>query len=200
MPDYFTLAELRALPDMASAAKYPDATVESAAAYIVDIIEREVDTSFIARTVTDEVHDGGCYSIALKKTHALAITSVTENGIAVASGELNLDGTILERYAVGTYYPRLWASGRRNVKVTYTAGYCVLANIPKDIKTAAMQATRARLMETSSTAGVNDRRTSLTNETGTVNFVIPGEDRPTGYPAVDEVIIGWKRKLAASRI
>jgi hypothetical protein len=152
----------------------------------------------VARTVTDEVHDGGRYSIPLRSTHVLAITSATQNGVAVSSGELNLDGTILERFATNATWPTLWTSGRRNIKVTYTSGYCVLADIPKDIKEAALQGTRARLLTMDSQAGIEDRRTSLSTDAGTVQFVIAGEGRPTGYPEVDEVIMGWKRKLAPS--
>jgi len=77
--------------------------------------------------------------------------------------------------------------------VTYQAGYS--ATVPDDIREAAMQATRARLMETATNTGVDDRRTSLSNDMGTISFVIAGEGRPTGYPVVDEVIMGWKRKL-----
>jgi len=198
--EYFTLAELRALPDMSSTTKYPDATCEAKAAEIVDIIEREVGTSFISRTVTDEVHDGGGYSIPLRKSRVLSVTSVTENGTAVSASELNLVRGILERFTTGAVYPTRWAHGRRNIKVTYESGYCTLGNIPDDIKNAAMQATRSRLLESHSTSSVDDRRTSLSNEMGTINFVIAGEDRPTGYPVVDEVIVGWKRRLAADRI
>jgi hypothetical protein len=77
--------------------------------------------------------------------------------------------------------------------VTYQAGYS--STPPSDIKEAALQATRARLLTMDSQAGIEDQRTSLSTDQGTVNYVIAGEDRPTGYPEVDEVIMGWKRKL-----
>jgi hypothetical protein len=60
-----------------------------------------------------------------------------------------------------------------------------------------MQGTRARLLTMDSQAGIEDRRTSLSTDAGTIGFVIAGEDRPTGYPEVDAVILGWKKRLGS---
>lgn len=193
MPDYFTLAELRALPDVSSATTYPDARVESVAAYITAIIEREVGTSFISRPVVDEIHDGGAAALYLRKRFPRAVTSVTEGGVAVTD-DLRLQGGVLRRFTAGSYSPVGWVGGTGNVLVTYQAGYS--AAPPADIKEAALQGTRARLLDTMSKAVVNDRRSSVTNEVGgTTSFVLAGVDRPTGYPEVDAVILGWKARL-----
>lgn len=191
-PDYFLLADFRQLPDVSNATKYPDALVLAAAAYITAIIEREVGTSFVARTVTAEIHDGGCDAVVLKSSFVRSVTSASVDGVAVTN-DLRAPSGVLRQFSAGTYTPVVFASGTGNVSVTYQSGYS--AAPPDDIKSAAMQATRARLMETSASASIDDRRTSLSNESGTVNFVIAGEGRPTGYPVVDEVIMGWKRKL-----
>lgn len=200
MPDYFTLAELRAMPDMADTIAYPDATCELAAGYVVGIIEREVGTSFIARTVTGEPHDGGGYQIVLDAPYALSVTSVTENGTTVPSGELSLYGGILERFATGAAYPTRWADGRRNIRVTYQSGYSTLANIPADIKAAAMQATRSRLLSTASDSATEDRQQSVSTDMGVITYVMAGQDRPTGYPEVDAVILGWRQRLAPAMV
>jgi hypothetical protein len=191
-PDYFTLAELRALPDLSDTSRYTDARCLAAAAYITAIIEREVRTSFIARTVTAEIHDGGTTAILLRHPHVRSVTSVTENGTAVTD-DVRAPSGVLRRFPTGSYIPLPWLPGVGNVSVTYSAGYS--ATPPADIKEAAIQATRARLLTMDSQAGIEDRRTSLSTDQGTVNYVIAGEDRPTGYPEVDEVIMGWKRKL-----
>jgi hypothetical protein len=191
-PEYFTLTEFRLLPDMSNATKYPDALVLDAAAYVTAILEREVGTSFIPRTITGEIHDGGTYEIVLRSPFVQSITSVTQNGVAITD-DLRSRSGVLRRFSTGSYIPGWWATGVGNISVTYSSGYS--ATPPADIKSAVMQGTRARLMDTSATAGINDRRTSMTNESGTVSFVIAGEGRPTGYPVVDEVIMGWKRKL-----
>lgn len=193
MPDYFTLAELRALPDVSDTVTYPDARVEAVAAYITAVIEREVGTSFISRSVVDEVHDGGLTGIQLRKRFARTVTSVTEDGVAVTDN-LRIQGGVLRRFTAGSYSPIRWVGGIGNVLVTYSAGYSTTP--PADIKEAALQGTRARLLDTMSKAVVNDRRSSITNEVGgTTSFVLAGEDRPTGYPEVDAVILGWKAKI-----
>lgn len=194
-PEYFLLSELRALPQMSDTATYTEARCLAAAAYITAIIEREVGASFVSRAVSGEIHDGGRYEIVLKKPHVLSVTSATEDGVAVTD-TLRVKSGIVRKFSSATSYtPGYWAAGMGNVAITYAAGYCVLADIPKDIKEAAIQGTRARLLATNSNAGIDDRRTSMNTEVGTVNYVIAGEDRPTGYPEVDAVILGWKARL-----
>ena len=191
MPEYFTLAELNALPNM-SEARYTTARKEAAAAYVVGIIEREVDTSFIARTVTGEEHDAGLGAIVLRKSFARSITSATEGGVAVTD-TLRVRGGVLRRYAsADSTTPLRWAGGF--VAVTYEAGYS--ATPPADVKEAALQATRWRLLATNSNSDMNARQTSSTNEMGgTVNYAVAGTNHPTGYPEVDAVIVGWRDRL-----
>lgn len=197
MPDYFTLEELGALPNMTEG-RYSAARKEAAAAWAVGIIEREVGTSFVARTVT-ETYDGGGHAIVLRKRYVLSVTSAEENGIPVTD-TLRVRNGILRRYAAaGSSTPARWADGVENIEVTYVAGYTVgdeADPVPADVKEAALQATRWRLLATNSNSDLNARQTSITNEMGgTVNFAVAGPDRPTGYPDVDAVIMGWKRRL-----
>lgn len=191
--EYFTAAELNALPNMTEA-RYSTARKEAAAAWAVGIIEREVETSFVARTVTDEVHDGGGDGIVLNTPWVLSVTSATENGVAVTD-TLKVRNGVVRRYGSATSTtPGRWADGVENIEVTYEAGYST--TVPPDVKEAALQATRWRLLATNSNSDLNARQTSITNEMGgTVNFAVAGPDRPTGYPDVDAVIIGWKRRL-----
>lgn len=191
--EYFTLAELNALPNMTEG-RYSTARKEAAAAWIVGIIERECETSFIARTVTDELHDGGGYGIVLKTPHVLSVTSATENGVAVTD-TLRVRSGVVRRFGSATSTtPGRWAAGVQNVAVTYQAGYS--STVPPDVKEAALQATRWRLLATNSNSELNARQTAITNEMGgTVTFAVAGPDRPTGYPEVDAVIVAWKRRL-----
>lgn len=191
--EYFTADELDALPNMTEG-RYSTARKEAAAAYVVSIIEREVGTSFIARTVTAERHDGGTYGIVLRQPYVLSVTSATENGTAVTDTLRVRDG-VVRRYGSATAStPSRWSDGVENVTVTYQAGYST--TVPADVKEAALQATRWRLMATNSNSDLNARQTSITNEMGgTVNYAVAGPERPTGYPDVDAVIIGWKRRL-----
>jgi hypothetical protein len=193
-PEYFTLAELRALPDVSDTVRYTEARCLAAAAYVTAIIERECNTSFISRAIAGEVHDGGCYEIFLTKPWTLSVTSATENGVTVTDTLRLKTGAVL-RFATGSYVPRPWLQGFGNIAITYAAGYS--AAPPADVKEAALQGTRARLLTMDSQAGVEDRRTSLSTDMGVISYVIAGEGRPTGYPEVDAVILGWKKRLGS---
>lgn len=184
MPDYFTLAELKALPDMGA---FPDERIEAAAAGVVAIIEREVGTSFVARTVINEAHDGGGV-VMLNNPYVLSVTSATVNGASLAG--LQASAGVLRASTGSTTF----SSGYGNVLVTYQAGYS--ATPPADIKEAALKATRWKLLESRASNDVSARQTSMTTDMGgTVNYAVAGPDRPTGYPDVDAVIIGWRNKL-----
>jgi hypothetical protein len=192
VPEYFTLAELRTLPDMSSES---DPRIEAAAAWAVGVIEREVGTSFVARTVTGEVHDGeGRDGIVLRKPYALSVTSATEDGVVVTDVLRVRDG-ILRRFSdATTFVAGAWGRGSGNVSVTYQAGYSTAP--PADIKEAALAATRWHLLEGRASNVHSPRQTSITNDMGgTVNFAVAGTDRPTGYPDVDAVIVGWRNRI-----
>ena len=191
MPDYFTEAELKALPDMATVST---ARIDAAAAWAVGVIERVVGTSFVARTITAEIHDGGYDEIVLLRPFAISATSATEDGIAVTD-QLRIRGGILRRFAgASSFTPTTWAYGCGNVSVTYQAGYS--ATVPPDVKEATLAATRWHLLEGKANNVTSPRQTSITNDMGgTVNFATAGVDRPTGYPEVDAVIIGWRNEL-----
>jgi len=171
MPEYFTLEEFRDLGGMDDEGKYSDATIERAAAYIVAVIERVVGTSFVPRTFT--------------RTVPLV------NGSPALSAPFVLEVTDQQDVTTGSSYP---FGGTSNVSVTYRAGYSETP--PADIKEAAMQGTRARVLDTASNARINDRTSQMTNEAGgTTTYVLAGMERPTGYPDVDAVILGWRRRL-----
>lgn len=189
-PDYFTLAELRAMPDMSAET---EGRILAAAAWAVGIIERECRTSFVARTVTDEEHDGGGDSILLDTPYVLSVTSAEENGVEHTTG-LRAKRGVLRRYASGASTPSRWSTGTGNVLVTYQAGYSTTP--PADIKEAALDATRWHLLETRASNVQAPRQTSISNEMGgTTTFALADEDHPTGYPDVDAVIVGWRARL-----
>ena len=182
--EYFTEAELKALPDMSSETT---SRIDAAGAWAVGVIEREVGTSFIARTITDEVHDGGTDAIILRKPYVISVTSAT-NTLRVRAG------TLRKFSSATSFAPMVWAAGCGNVTVTYQAGYS--STPPADIKEAALAATRWHLLEGRASNVHSPRQTSITNEMGgTVNFGVAGTDRPTGYPDVDAVIVGWRNRL-----
>lgn len=186
MPEYFTLVEFRALPDV-PVEKYSDAAVEAEAAHVVAVIEREVGAAFIVRTITAELHDGGPRAILLAQPFARSASSITEDGVAVTG--CVVDGGVLRKGDASS-----WSPGVQNISATYTHGYS--STPPADLKTAALWATRARLLENQSNASISSRQTSMSTDMGTIQFVVAGEDRPFGIPAIDEVVVGYKRRLS----
>lgn len=193
MPEYFTLAELRALPGLSDTSVYPDARLEAAAAYVVEVIERVVGTCFIARSVT-ETHDGGRMGIPLRSNYIQSITSATESGAAVTDTLVNKDGAgVVYKIPAGAVYPIPWLPGFANVSITYVRGYSSV--VPADLKEAALYASRQRLITTSPNAGQTTRRTRLTTPEGTFDFAMPGRDAPFGMPEVDEVVVGYRDRL-----
>lgn len=193
MPDYFTLSELRALPDVDNDVRYPDARVEAEAAFVVARIEEFCGASFVSRTVTGELHNGGGYALVLDHPHALSVTSATEDGDAVTD-VLRLEDGMVRRYAdADSYTPIRWTRGSGNVAVTYERGYA--AAPPSDVKAAALHWTRLRLLATSSQAGNDARATSQTTDAGVMQFTVAGPDQPSGYPDVDATLVDWRDKL-----
>lgn len=195
MPEYFTLGELRALPQLADASRYPDARCEAAAAWAVGVIEREVgQVSFIHRTHT-ETHDGGRDVIVLDQPWAqnTGVLAATEDG-ATVTDQLRVSSGVLRRFSAGGFIPGTWSTGVGNVVVTFEAGYSSVP--PGDIKEAALQLARAHLLETDSDAFTDARTVELVNELGgTSRRGEVDEDHPTGIPAIDSVIVGYRRKL-----
>lgn len=198
MPDYFALADLRELPQMGDSSRYTAELVDRAASYITGIIEREVGTSFIGRPVVNGPLTPSPRGDALiaESPHILSVSAVRVDGAAVTSGTFSALGSLIYRRVGGVVqdWPESTAETFGGVRGDWVAGYS--STPPSDIREAAMQGTRARLLTTASSADYSDRRTSLSTDQGTINFVIAGPDRPTGYPEVDAVIMGWARKLS----
>lgn len=196
MPDYFTLAEVRALPDMGNTTRYTDDRVEAVAANVVALIERFVGCAFIPRAVTDEVHHGGTYALTLDRLFVRSVTAVSINGTPVTDRFVVEGGNVVWRYASpsGTepiYIDR--APGR--VLVSYVHGYGTGTTPPADIKEAALAATRARLIAANGNALIDDRRTNVSSEQGSIAYSFASGDRPTGYPEVDAVLVGYRDRL-----
>lgn len=104
----------------------------------------------VIRTITDELHDGGWWFITPLYTPVATVSSLSEydtSGTATslsaedydtkpASGYL-LDGRLIRRRASGG--DALFASGRRNVRLTYTAGrYASASAVGEQFKRAAL--------------------------------------------------------------
>lgn len=186
MPDYFTLEELRALPNVSDAARFSDARVEEAAAYLVGVIEREVGTSFVTRTRGPVVLDGGAAYLDLDPM-ARDLVLVLIDGVNATSACRVRGGTLRRRDGIP------FAPGTENIEVTYLSGYST--EPPSDVKEMALLGTRAHLIATADGTLTTSRETGLQNDFGNITYAIAGKDRPTGYPEVDAMIVAWREKL-----
>jgi hypothetical protein len=115
---------------------------------------------------------------------------VTVGGTTVSVSGLTAVGGVLRYATSGSYTGTVWTAGAGNVVVTYTAGR--YTTCPADIKDAVMWATRDRLLSQGDRAGIDVRRTSMSNDLGgTTTYLLPGEKRPTGYPDLDALIASY---------
>lgn len=195
---YFLISELRAQADLSSTTTYPDTALEEARDWVEGVIERETGTSFIARSVTETLNgsdqdDDG--RLVLSRGWVLAVTAVTVNGVALTSQELadvvvDTGGLMWRRSGYTGFVG--WESGRRNIVVTYDAGYTAVC--PPSLRSKAVQAARWYLLSSYGKSGIPDRALSISNEFGNINLATPSADRPTGLPEFDAELAGWVRK------
>lgn len=195
---YFTTAELRALPDMNDTARFPDAKLTEAHDWIVAVIERECETSFIVKTATNERRSGGGVDyLRLQNAYARTVSAVTVDSGVYTAGQVAAllveDGYLYQ--ADGVTWP---ATARGNVLVTYTYGYAEAP--PADLKQAALRGARNWLLSQHAWSGVESRATSISNGDGTFTIATPGEDRPTGWPDVDATIIAWRERVRVPKV
>lgn len=85
-----------------------------------DAVERDLGRVIMPRVVT-EIHDGGKWSLILRKSPIISITSITQFGAAMLDFQLDEFGILhrgLNGYATTPFWP-----GVQNIVVTYVAGY-----------------------------------------------------------------------------
>lgn len=192
---YFTTDELRALPDLSDA--YED-RLQAAYDWIVGIVERECETSFIVSTATDERVTGTDLDyLRLENAYVRDITAITVDGVAYDAGQ------IAELYVEDGYLfaasSSTWPStSRGNVVVTYTYGYTTTP--PADLKQAMLRGARQWVLTTDQWSGADSRATSISNEYGNVQLTVASEERPTGIPDVDATIMAWRHKVRVPKV
>jgi hypothetical protein len=191
---YFTTEELRALPDVQDADLHPDERLVAAHDWIAAVIERECDTSFVAKPMTEALTGGGRDALFLSSPYVLSVESVTVDGVATPGSDLVVEHGVVY-YGAGGYWSGLT---RGNVVVEYTAGYSI--EPPADLKEAALRAARNWILTTSDLSAVDTRATGISNADGNITLVIAGEDRPTGLPEVDATIMAWARRVRVPKV
>lgn len=195
---YFTTEELRTLPDMEDEERFPDERLVDAHDWIVAIIERECDTSFIPTEVTERLNGTGRDALFLSSPYVQSVESVTVDSVAMTVDEvasLYLQAGVLY-YGTGSWWP---ATTRGNVVVSYTAGYSETP--PADLKQAALRGARNWVLTTDAWSGADVRSTSITNDFGNINLAVANANgMPTGIPDVDATITAWAQRVRVPKV
>lgn len=189
---YFELAELRAAQDLSSTTTYPTERLRTARTWIENIIDQEVNASFVRRYNRDRFAAYSALpSLVLRgAAYAQALLSISINGTAVSLTGLTVDP--FNRIVLTTGFP--WVTyGFGVVDVRYEAAWS--DTCPADLHDVALQAARWRLISTDGVSGIPSRATSLTNEFGNVQLSTAGNRRPTGIPDVDAVIMSYADQI-----
>lgn len=194
---YFTRDELRALPDMGDYDRFSNERLDAAHDWIVAIIERECETSFIPRQVTVRLNGSGREGLDLLTPYIQSIQSVSVDNLALSTLEVDSmnwqDGYLYQ--SSGAYWP---FTSRGNVTVTYTTGFSV--EPPGDLKEAALRGARHWLLTMDGWSGIDERTTSLTSDYGTTTVIVADDKHPTGLPFVDATINAWARRVRVPKV
>lgn len=194
---YFTKAELRALPDVFDSSRFPDARLDAAHDWIVSIIERECETTFIPTTYTETLTGSGADALFVSRPYVRSVDAVTVDATAWTTPEV--EAAVVLKGAIYTGASTTWSSlTPGNVTITYTAGYSTTP--PADLKEAALRAARNWLLTSDAWSGKDSRATGITNDYGNITLSVAGPDAPTGLPDVDATVMGWARKVKVPKV
>ena len=183
-PAYVTLAQLRALPNLADTAKFTDAELATAAVWFENVFEDYTGVAWTPRTVIGERHSGGSSllldhpyprTISAVNVYSDATTYVAYTAAELADLRLEPSG-VVRRVTLGGF-----TSGTGNITVDYVHYKTAVA--PSDVVEAAKVAIRAHVLDDYQA----NRQYAVATEAGIVRTSQPGEDRPFGIPEVDAV-------------
>lgn len=181
---YLTVAQVRALPNLADIAKFTDAEIAAAITWFEAVFEDYTEVAWESRTVTDERHyftSSGTLIldhlyprvVSAVRAYSSATTSVAYTAAELADLRLDPSG-VLRRVSLGPF-----TSAYGLVAVDYA--HHVTATPPADIVEAAKVAVRDHLI----TDYQANRQFAVSTEAGIVRTSTPGPDRPFGIPEVD---------------
>lgn len=113
-----------------------DARVRAFVLTASDVVENYTGRKFRRTTVAAELHSGGKAALLLHEFPVTSVTTVTESGTAVTTYAADLEAGVLYRSSDRS---TAWASGVRNVSVTYVAGSNV---VPNDVQQGVLEMVR----------------------------------------------------------
>jgi len=195
MPDYCSLAEVRAMEEMDDATAVPDATITEAIAYAEELIDRFTGTSWIYKTFSVTLSGSNDSAIRLKDDEGRAIlyprtiSSCTVDGTSqtTAGWALYPEGVVVRDTG---YFTNTFPG--RNVVVVGTAGLTTAA--PEDIAWCARTIARQYILDLISR--LPDRATGVNTSDGTIMLAQASAhpDRPTSLPDVNARLVRRRQR------
>jgi hypothetical protein len=160
-----------------------DLIVASVDAAIKKYLGRQIETA----AITGEYYDGNGIDdfIVLSDYPVTAVASVAIDGTTLSSGSYAFDsatGRLFYKPGGSSY--GAWPAGRRNILVTFTAGY---ASVPGDLALAATKQCVYEAKLSNVQGGRLGDRSTIMQDGGTAQYVIAG-----WYPGVQEVLDAYR--------
>ena len=177
---YFTIAEARALEELADVNEYPPEAIASHRTLAESAIEEECGRAFVPRYARERLSGRGSARLLLSGRHLRQIRDVTIGGTALTSPQVEevvADGREL-------YRPYGWDVGTRNVVVGYEHG---LDYPPPRLARAALILAKNWLVK----GPIDDRAVSIPagDAGGVISLATPGvRGAVFGIPEVDLVV------------
>lgn len=183
---YLTVAQVRALPNLADTAKFTDAEITAAIVWFETVFEDYTGVAWETRTVTGERHyvtSSGLLIlehlyprvISAVRSYSDATTTVAYTAAELADLRVDPSG-VVRRVSLGAF-----TSGYGVVAVDYV--HYATVTPPSDVVEAAKVAVRAHLIDDYQA----NRQFAVSTEAGIIRTSQPGPDRPFGLPEVDAV-------------
>lgn len=187
---YFNLAELRAMKGLQSPTTYPNALLQAARDIVEEFVEGFTMHAWVPSYKREILDGDGTLEAYVSRHHATRLIKVLINGTAQTtsnwslswSGRIRTDGTI--------FVPNIPA--RQNIQIEYEWGE---AAPPLDLKKASLLLARHILMSTESS--IPDRARMLQTEYGMYQLDTASENKPTGLPEIDAVLIRYRSQRPA---
>lgn len=185
----FGIAAVRGLAsELANTTNYPSSTITDVREIVEDGFEEECNVSFRPRGRRISL-DGVCDdTILLPDLEPTRIVAASIDGVALDVSKLTVypDGRL--HRSEGSWS----AANPRGVAVFYEYG---LTTVPSRVRRAGLIWAKVLLTD----GKLPERVTSYTTEDGSFELSGIGEDRPTGIPEVDRVILAERRFKVAIR-
>lgn len=182
---FFKLAELRALKGLSSVTTYPNATLALMRDVAEDFVEEFCKEAFVPQYRRDVFDGDNCQTLYLPRVHVRSLISVKLAGVTMdtTGWTVSRSGRIRTTGAVFT----AGVPAGQNVAVQYELGR---SGPPHDLKNATLRL--ARHITLNLETSIPDRARMMQTEFAMFQLDVASEDKPTGVPEIDAVLIRYR--------